>query len=335
MGCWETESSNTANRVEGDFLPKYPGASTVLANNDSMNDYTENILFPAYKNTTINKSGYKGTDGNYYPGVGLAQWTGSRGYNLFNYAKQNGGEWGDTNTQLKFFDNEMDNKYSSVKTQLSTVDNVEDATRDVLDGYEMSAGFSAKKPTWYQNRLKNAKGIYNLFGADDWRDDPNYDMEDPNDPRNNGGTGTRRFGGRGDASDATLARESIVNSTAFANLATSLNNSTTDITRGFSDNSATNSSSTSTSGISSTHLEELISNAIKILEAISSNTGHLESIDTGISGLSKTSSGNVVNTGSNGNTIVVNSGNTSNSSTTTTSTTPSKNSQLASKIAKG
>jgi hypothetical protein len=333
MGCWETESSNTANRVEGDFLPKYPGASTVLADNDSMNDYTENILFPAYKNTTINKSGYKGTDGNYYPGVGLAQWTGSRGYNLFNYAKENGGEWGDTNTQLKFFDNEMANKYSSVKTQLSTVDNVEDATRDVLDGYEMSAGFSSKKPSWYQKRLANAKGIYNLFGVDDWRDDPNYDMEDPNDPRNNGGTGTRRFGGRGDASDATLTRESLVNSTAFANLTTSLNNSTTDISRGFSDATTTtgtlNTSTTTTSG----KMEELIANAIKILEAISTNTGYLQNINSGISGLSKST--NVLNTGSNGNVIISNSGNSSTNNTTSANTTPSKNSQLASQIAKG
>jgi hypothetical protein len=301
-----------------------------------MNNYTENVLFPAYANSNIslNKSGYKGTDGNYYPGVGLAQWTGSRGYNLFNYAKNNGGKWGDTNTQLKFFTNEMNNKYSSVKNQLSTVDNVEDATRDVLDGYEMSAGFSSKNPSWYQDRLGNAKGIYNLFGVDDYLDDPNYDMDDPNDPRNNGGVGTRRFGGRGDASDAELAKTVISNTSAFSDLTSTLTNkSSTDISRGFTDSSTSGSLTSSSESISAGRMEELIANAIKILEAISTNTGYLQNIDTGISGLSKST--NVVNTGSNGNVIIANSGNSSTNNTTATKTTPSKNSQLASQIAKG
>jgi hypothetical protein len=132
-----------------------------------MNDYTQNVLFPAYdkSNMTINKSGYKGSDGNYYPGVGLAQWTGGRGYKLFQYAKQQGTGWGNLDTQLSFFDSEMNGGYSSTRDKLKGAGSVADATRYMLDGYEMSEGFSKKKPSWYNKRLGYAQGYYNKYAG--------------------------------------------------------------------------------------------------------------------------------------------------------------------------
>ena len=166
MGCWEVESGNKAARVEGDYLKNFWGYDKVLDSNQTMNAYTSEFLFPAYKrsNMSINQSGYK-HEGNYYPGVGLAQWTGVRGQKLFNYAKEKNMKWGGLDTQLSYFDSEMEGNYKGVKNALSAVKNVESGTETVLDGYEMSKGYSKKAPKAYEKRLTAAKAIYNQFGG--------------------------------------------------------------------------------------------------------------------------------------------------------------------------
>lgn len=166
MGCWDVESGNKASRVEGDYIKNYWGHEKVLNNNQTMNAYTDEFLFPAYQrsNVSINRKGYK-SGGNYYPGVGLAQWTGPRGEKLFNYAKSNNMNWGGLDTQLSYFDSEMSSNYKGVRDELSTVKNVEDGTRVMLDGYEMSKGYSKKAPKAYQKRLNAAKSIYQQFGG--------------------------------------------------------------------------------------------------------------------------------------------------------------------------
>ena len=165
MGCWQAESSNRADRVEGDYLRGFPGFQKVLASNSALNEYTTNFLFPAYQrsNISISKSGYKGNDGNYYPGIGLAQWTGPRGYNLFKYAVDNNKDWRDLDTQLAFFNSEIASR--GLKDTLNSATSASDAARKMLDGYEMYSGYSSKAPSAYEKRAGYANGIYENYAG--------------------------------------------------------------------------------------------------------------------------------------------------------------------------
>lgn len=165
MGCWQAESSNRADRVEGDYLRGFPGFQKVLASNNALNDYTTNFLFPAYQrsNISISKSGYKGNDGNYYPGIGLAQWTGPRGYNLFKYAVDNNKDWRDLDTQLAFFNSEIASR--GLKDTLNSATSASDAARKMLDGYEMYSGYSSKAPSAFEKRAGYANGIYENYAG--------------------------------------------------------------------------------------------------------------------------------------------------------------------------
>lgn len=108
MGVWEVESSNDSKTVEGDYLKSYPGYDTVMSSIDAMNEYTRGILFPAYRksNKKINESQYLGADGNLYPGIGLAQWTGDRHYKLKQHADKIHKDWRDMDSQIEYMDKE-------------------------------------------------------------------------------------------------------------------------------------------------------------------------------------------------------------------------------------
>lgn len=166
MGCWDRESGNRADRVEGDYLQQFKdlgGFNTVLASNQSLNNWTQR-LFNIYKNGghRINEKAYLGSDGNYYPGIGLAQWTGPRGYNLFKFAKDNGLDWRDLDTQLKFFETEAKSYgFPGIANNNKTA---ADAANAVLDKYEMSSpGFGERNPDELKPRQSAATQIYNEF----------------------------------------------------------------------------------------------------------------------------------------------------------------------------
>ena len=165
MGCWQVESSNRADRVEGDYLGSFPGFDTVLASNQALDNYTENILFPAYDRSdiSINENAYKGTDGHYYPGIGLAQWTGPRGQELFDYAKQNNTDWRDLNTQLSFFNQEI--KDRGLQSKINAAGSAEEAAHVVLDGYEMYSGYGASAPSALKVRQDAATSIFNQYSG--------------------------------------------------------------------------------------------------------------------------------------------------------------------------
>lgn len=164
MGCWQMESSNRADRVEGDYLAgaKKRGVSNILASNKSLDDYTTSVLFPAYKrsNISINQNAYKYKD-HYYPGVGLAQWTGVRGYNLLTHAKSNGGDWRDLQYQLKFADKEINDRH--IKSAINSAGTPSSAAQVVLDKYEMYNGYAAKHSAQLKSRQTAANKWYETF----------------------------------------------------------------------------------------------------------------------------------------------------------------------------
>lgn len=163
MGCWQAESHNTSTRIEGDYLKSFPGYDAVAASNDTLDNYTLNILFPAYEKSglSINQSAYLGADGHYYPGFGLAQWTGPRTYNLIQFAKQSGGDWRSLDIQLKFACQELQDKYASVLNDLNAAGSIEDATTIAFRRYEGCKGHQS----WLDERINYAKDIYNSYSG--------------------------------------------------------------------------------------------------------------------------------------------------------------------------
>lgn len=172
FGAWEAESGLKPKTVEGYYLKGFPGYDAIKTN-AGMNDFTKNVLFPAYdyhkdkngnlKPIKINKDAYKVGD-NYYPGLGLAQWTGPRGKGLFDYARNNGYSsiW-DTDAQLNYAKSEFDSSYPSLIGNLNNAATPEEAARVALDGYEMYNGFAATHPDTLAPRAKNARAYYEQY----------------------------------------------------------------------------------------------------------------------------------------------------------------------------
>ena len=172
MGCWENESGNKPNRVEGDYLKKFPGADTVLKSPESAQDYTQNILFPAYASSgvTVRKNGYKGTDGYLYPGVGLAQWTGPMASKLWDYTKGKGEDWNTLAGQLDYFTNGTGKMSDTIKNKLNDFKDTDSATTYFYNEYEMGGSnnhnAAALNPSWVSKRQSSAKTIYNKYNSD-------------------------------------------------------------------------------------------------------------------------------------------------------------------------
>ena len=157
MGCWAEESSNNPNTIEGFYLSGYPGDDAVHTT-EGLNNYTQNVLFPAYSGKSINKEAYKGSDGNYYPGFGLAQWTGPRGQSLHEYSNTSGSDWYTLDNQLAYFSSEMAGDYSGTNSKLLSATDVDTATNDAMTGYEGNTSSS-----YLATRKKWANEIYNAF----------------------------------------------------------------------------------------------------------------------------------------------------------------------------
>lgn len=163
MGAWQHESSNKALRVEGDYLQKAKerGIDNILATNASLDDYVLNVLFPAYDNTPrlkgkIKKNAYK-YNGHYYPGMGLAQWTGSRAYALGQFAKSRNSDWRSLQTQLAFVDKELDSR--GLVSTLNAAESPEDAAYIVAKKYEVG-GYTGDG---LRKRQASARSWYNTY----------------------------------------------------------------------------------------------------------------------------------------------------------------------------
>ena len=163
MGCWQNESGNRSDIIEGYYLDGYPGFQKVLSSNSELNKFTQNVLFPAYKrsNISISEKGYLGTDGNYYPGIGLAQWTGPRGQKLLNWTQQSGLDWREQNAQLKYFEDEIAQR--GIKDALNAASTPEEGAHLALDKYEMYDGYGNSAPSALKDRTTAARTIYNKF----------------------------------------------------------------------------------------------------------------------------------------------------------------------------
>ena len=165
MGNWQAESSVNPKVFEAYWLKGFPGFDK-MTTNAAINAFTEQVLFPQYERQglSISKSGYKGTDGNYYPGMGLAQWTGPRAQKMFSYMKSNGLDLWALASQLQFFRDEANTSYKGMIDKLNAQTSPKAAAEKFLDIYEMYEGFAANHQTNFGiPRGKNAESFYNQF----------------------------------------------------------------------------------------------------------------------------------------------------------------------------
>lgn len=167
MGVFQAESSNSAATLEGNYAFDKATVSNATKSNAALNSYTTDKLFPMYARSgvSISKSGYMGADGNYYPGFGLAQWTGPRGKEIMDYAKSNGTNWEDLAAQLSFIKDELGSKFSGLMNYIKDPSTPEKAADAWMTQYE--AGCSGDNPfsSWLgseqiSTRRTNAANIY-------------------------------------------------------------------------------------------------------------------------------------------------------------------------------
>ena len=171
MGCWEAESHNSPDTLEGNYALKID-PTAAMADNESINTYTQS-LFDLYKRNSIsiNEAGYKGSDGNYYPGYGLAQWTGSRLQKLMKWSADKGTDMRTLPAQLDFFYNHPD-EYNSqgragLREYLSKADDPQDSATQFLDHFEMNKeGWhnTAKGSEQNEERRGYAQAIFDQYG---------------------------------------------------------------------------------------------------------------------------------------------------------------------------
>lgn len=91
--------------IEGIYSEPYQmGVKTTEASND-LDAYVRNVLGPAYAsngNDYTQGSGYTGSDGKKYPGMGLIQWTGPGAEDMVTVASNTGNDWWTMEYQLAY-----------------------------------------------------------------------------------------------------------------------------------------------------------------------------------------------------------------------------------------
>lgn len=171
MGVWEVESDNNPSRLEGDYKMGGVNSNQVMEafkSQEAMNTYTQNMVQTVYNGWgSLNKKTYNPDGVNFYPGVGLAQWTGTRTKALADKAAETGTQWNDLGTQLSFWNDEVTNNsyYASALSGANSASTPEAAAEKVLNIYE---GLSSNNQyAALATRQAHAKRFYELYkGAD-------------------------------------------------------------------------------------------------------------------------------------------------------------------------
>ena len=159
LGNFEVESHNDPATLEGYYAFDTGTVQAALRNYDSMDDYVVNKLFPYYDSIgkAIDKPGYRGEDGHYYPALGLAQWTGSRTRALSDYTAAKGLPWSDLSGQLEYMNKEFRDSFSRTLSAANNSNDVNTATKLLLDEFEINPGDKLAE------RQRYAKEFYDRY----------------------------------------------------------------------------------------------------------------------------------------------------------------------------
>ena len=197
LGCWEQESRHNPFTIEGDYIHLDDGGKDLTVSNKQMlSNYTKVTLKRTSSGYSVKDSAgnpIKNDEGNilYACGVGLAQWTGSRAWDLlYHYNIETDSldtnddslneDWKTLDFQMKFLSYEMTKGgYSSTLGQYKNINAVSDneddineairqATHDFFWHYEYGDGKPDSGYAWdymFGPRYESAIAIYKRFNG--------------------------------------------------------------------------------------------------------------------------------------------------------------------------
>lgn len=171
IGCWTAESSCNPATIEGSYLSNYPG-DHIAMDRAAMNAWTQQ-LFNKYaaSNLRINRNAYKASDGNYYPGIGLAQWTGPRGKAFLDFA---GNQWNQLDKQVEYLVKELQSSYSHVNNAMKSVGSPEEAAKVFcikFEGYTKDSTSRQNHAREAYEKFKGTQGNYSPSGGSSSNDE--------------------------------------------------------------------------------------------------------------------------------------------------------------------
>lgn len=102
LGNFQAESSIDPSVIEGIYSHSTSDQKWITASKD-IDAWTTGHLFGMYEGSvSINKSAYQGSDGKYYCGLGIVQWTGGGAQTLIGVAEANNYNWYDLDFQVAY-----------------------------------------------------------------------------------------------------------------------------------------------------------------------------------------------------------------------------------------
>lgn len=173
LGCWQAESSGKSKSIEWDYSDTFKeyGGYDMINNREKMDSYTKKLhQHYASNGNKASIERYKASDGHYYPGLGAAQWTGPRGKDLLDFARNNGLDWSRQDTQLKYMEYELSNGYSKTGNELKSMRDVNAAAQLFMTNYEGNEVDQkyADGVTYLSKRQSYANQIYNKYAGTDY-----------------------------------------------------------------------------------------------------------------------------------------------------------------------
>jgi hypothetical protein len=255
MGVWEVESANNPSRLEGDWKMggiNSPAVMNAYKSQANMNSYVTDMVAKVYGGWgSLNRPTYEPDgDGNFYPGVGLAQWTGNRTKSVFNKGTKMGVPFNSLEAQLALWEDEVtnDNYYNSALTGANNAGTPAAAAEKVLNIYEGLS--STNKYAALAKRQTYADQFYERFK--DWSPDVAAAKNTTPTGKGSASTGYGMVNSPGDAAIVENARQ--INSLNGKNSGTVMTN--TGVPLGLR-SSTSDDSSVLTWIPDGTHLEEL------------------------------------------------------------------------------
>lgn len=100
----QVEASVDPTTIEGIYNEPHTIGTRKKAAFENLSNYTSGKLFGLYAKSGIgiNKGAYKASDGKYYCGIGMVQWTGPGAYQMLSVGKDTGYEWYSLEYQLAY-----------------------------------------------------------------------------------------------------------------------------------------------------------------------------------------------------------------------------------------
>ena len=104
LGNLQVEGSVDPTTIEGIYNEPHQVGPRKQAAFSDLSSYTTGTVFPMYASSgvSINRGAYQASDGNYYCGIGMVQWTGPGAYQMLSVGQSTGHDWYSMEYQLAY-----------------------------------------------------------------------------------------------------------------------------------------------------------------------------------------------------------------------------------------